>query len=130
MGHHQPFTIHEGDDMNYHALRTKTIPLKLLTRITRDCGTSGYAVYSVLLCHAKTKGDDIGQSYPGQELIAEECSMSLRNVKYAISSLNTNKYIHITHRKAANGYQSNIYWIAWIAKGEYKWKRNMSTTAQ
>ena len=112
---------------NYHALRTKTIPLKLLTRITRDCGASGFAVYSVLLCHAKTTGDDTGQSFPGQELIAKECSVSLRTVKYAIRSLNTHKYIRITHKQAANGYQSNIYWIAWIAKGEYRWKHRLKS---
>ena len=109
--------------MNYHALRTKTIPLKLLTHITRDCGPSGFAVYSVLLCHAKTTGDDTGQSYPGQELIAEECSVSLITVSRAIRSLLLHKYIRITHRKAKNGYQSNIYWIAWIARGEYRWER-------
>lgn len=107
---------------NYHALRTKTIPLKLLTRITQDCGASGYAVYSVLLCHAKTRGDDIGQSFPGQQLIAKECSISIRTVKYAITKLKTNRYIRITHKQAENGHQSNVYWLAWIAKGEYRWE--------
>lgn len=108
--------------MNYHALRTKTIPLPLLTKICGDCGTSGYAVYSVLLCHAKTAGDDIGQSFPGQELIAKETCLSLRMVKYATKSLRQHRYIRITHKPAANGHQSNIYWVAWIAKGEHKWK--------
>jgi len=113
--------------MNYQALRTKTIPLPLLTKICRDCKPSGYAVYSVLLCHAKTGGEDIGQSFPGQELIAKEAHMSLRMVKYAIKSLRTHRYINVTHKPAANGHQSNIYWIAWIAKGEHKWASEQST---
>lgn len=116
--------------MNYHALRTKTIPLKLLTRITRDCGMSGFAVYSVLLCHAKTTGDNIGQSFPGQELIATECNVSLITVSRAIRSLRTHRYIRITHKQAANGHQSNIYWIAWIAKGEYRWKNTADRTSK
>lgn len=108
--------------MNYHALRTKTIPLPLLTKICRDCKPSGFAVYSVLLCHAKTSGEDTGQSYPGQELIATEADMSLITVSRAIRSLSLRRYIRIEKRKATNGYHSNIYWIAWIAKGEHKWK--------
>ena len=106
--------------MNYHALRTKTIPLKLLSKICGDCGTSGFAVYSVLLCHAKTTGDDIGQSFPGRELIAKEAHISLSTTKRAIKALTTHKYIRITKRPAANGHQSNVYWIAWIQKGIYK----------
>lgn len=108
--------------MNYHALRTKTIPLPLLTKICQDCGTSGFAVYSVLLCHAKTGGEDIGQSFPGQELIARECYVSLVTVSRAIRSLLLHRYIRIEKRKATNGYHSNIYWIAWITKGEHKWE--------
>lgn len=115
---------------NYHALRTKTIPLKLLTQITRDCGASGFAVYSVLLCHAKTTGDDIGQSFPGQELIVTECSAGIATVKRAIHRLAKHKYIRITQRKATNGYYSNVYWIAWISKGEYRWKGKSTTTAE
>jgi hypothetical protein len=110
--------------MNYHALRTKTIPLKLLTSITQDCGTSAFAVYSVLLCHAKTTGDDIGQSFPGQELIAEECNVSLSTVQRAIGRLTLHRYIRVTHKQASNGHQSNIYWLAWIAKGEYRWEKD------
>lgn len=108
--------------MNYHALRTKTIPLPLLTKICRDCGTSGFAVYSVLLCHAKTSGDDIGQSFPGQELIATEADIGLSTAQRAIGRLTLHRYIRVTHKQASNGHQSNIYWIAWIAKGEHKWK--------
>ena len=113
--------------MNYHALRTKTIPLRLLTHINRDCGPSGFAVYSVLLCHAKTTGDNTGQSYPGQELIAKECYVSLKTVSRAISGLLLHRYIRIEKRKATNGHHSNVYWIAWIAKGEYRWKHSKNT---
>lgn len=109
---------------NKHTLRTKSIQLKLLTYITRDCGASGYAVYSVLLCHACTKGDDIGKSFPGIELMAQEANLSEKTVRTAVKLLKKHRYILVHKRKSANGYYNNVYWIAWIRNRNWRWGLN------
>lgn len=109
--------------MKRQELRTKTIPLRLLTNITRDCGPSGFAVYSVLLCHARTKGDDIGKSFPGKELISKEANISPRTTTTAINALVGHRYILLRKKKALGGYYSNVYWIAWIRVGQWQWHK-------
>jgi len=110
--------------MNHKQLRTKPIPLELITLIVTDCGPSGYVVYSVLLCHAKTTGKGKGgrgTAYPSEELIAEEGNISTRTVIRSVKLLIQHRYIMRTKHPTANGRFNNVYWIAYIRIGDYVW---------
>lgn len=103
-------------------LRTKPIPLGLISSIVSECGASAYVVYSVLLCHARTKGKYIGMAFPSEELIGKEAGLSLRTVVSCIDKLSDRRFIRITKRKAEGGYWNNIYWIAWVKRKIHRWE--------
>ena len=110
--------------MNYHILKTRSIPLKLLRAINRDCGATGFTIYSILLCHAKTNGPDKGKAFPSQELLAKESTCSLRTITSCLKRLEEYRYIAILKQRSKAGYDSNIYWIPWIKKRNSKWTKN------
>lgn len=79
MGHHLPFTIYEGDAMNYHQLPHDKIPdiLKLNKRPLK--------VY-IALCRYATFGT--GLCYPGYKRLKQDTGISNgRDVRKAIQDL-------------------------------------------
>ena len=96
----------------HQELRTKPIPLALVSNITRDCGSSGFVVYSALLCY------DEGQGVAGIKLDDLCLAISTRTAIRALSNLTSYRFARVIKGRP------NKYHLAWVQIHKYKWPQS------